>query len=325
MRGLRLLTKTDGIAAAFALLLSGPIVAHAGTQADSALHILQAKDARLNDVAWKLVRGNAQSCERTRLASGLLLQDMAGYGDADAARAALGVTGDFAVQAAAKDSPAARAGLRANQTVLSIDGTGLADLVAGRTQAWERLRTAKAALDSALADDGVALLATSADGPVLALLGEEACTVDFEIRTGHSSAVADWAVVYIGDDFPGLSYVEDEFAAAVAHEMAHVILRHPAWLTERGRKRKDVRMTEREADRLMPWLLANAGYDPEAALRFMRRWGPAHGGGLFRKRTHDGWDERVEFIEAELPLVRAALARDGHADWRARFPAKDVD
>ena len=51
-------------------------------------------------------------------------------------------------------------------------------------------------------------------------------------------------------------------------------------------------------DRLMPWLLHNAGYDPAAAVRFMRTWGPKHGGWIFRKAMDgkekdmgkgDGW------------------------------------
>ena len=78
-------------------------------------------------------------------------------------------------------------------------------------------------------------------------------------------------------------------------------------------------MTEREADRLMPWLLANAGYDPAAALRFMERWGPHHDGGIFRKRTHDGWDERADAIAAEVAIVSTEMAASGSADWRKLF------
>ena len=85
------------------------------------------------------------------------------------------------------------------------------------------------------------------------------------------------------------------------------------------RKRRAVRLTEREADRLMPWLLANAGYDPGAAHRFMVRWGKKHDPGVFRKRTHDGWDERAEFIAAEIPLVERLLKSEGHADWSRHF------
>ncbi len=83
-----------------------------------------------------------------------------------------------------------------------------------------------------------------------------------------------------------------------------------------------MRLTERDADRLMPWLLANAGYDPHAAARFMSRWGPRHGGGLLRKRTHDGWDERVEFIGAEIAVVERLMAEQGSADWSRHFVAQ---
>ena len=93
---------------------------------------------------------------------------------------------------------------------------------------------------------------------------------------------------------------------------------------EIGWKRKLVRLPERDADRLMPWLLANAGYDPAEAVRFMRIWGPKHGGWIFRARTHDGWDERLEFIAAELPKIEQAqsLRDDGLADWAQYFDAE---
>ena len=80
-----------------------------------------------------------------------------------------------------------------------------------------------------------------------------------------------------------------------------------------------VRLTEREADRLMPWLLANAGFDPVAGAHFFERWGPRHGGWIFRARSHDGWDERADFIAAELPLVRHSQTARGGADWPALF------
>ena len=108
-------------------------------------------------------------------------------------------------------------------------------------------------------------------------------------------------------------------AAALAHELAHNLLAHRAWLRKEGRTVGNIRQTEREADRLMPWLLANAGYDPAAAARFFRQWGPRHGGWIFRARTHDGWDERAEFVTAELPKIAAMRAAGGMADWRTGF------
>ena len=122
-----------------------------------------------------------------------------------------------------------------------------------------------------------------------------------------------------GEDFVGFTFPEEELAAVIAHELSHNLLAHRAWLDAHGRKRKHVRASEREADRLMPWLLANAGYEPEAALRFMERWGPNHSAGIFRARTHEGWDERAEHIAAEIKRVKSHRAPDGSADWKTHF------
>ncbi|MEM8723912.1 MAG: hypothetical protein AAGE86_00175 [Pseudomonadota bacterium] len=128
----------------------------------------------------------------------------------------------------------------------------------------------------------------------------------------------------LGMNFPGFAYDEEIFAGAVAHELAHNLLGHRKWLEANGEGRRNVRRIEREADRLMPWLMANAGYDPEAAYRFMTTWGPKHDGGLFRARTHDGWDERAEFIAAEIPLIKELMEREGAADWSVHF-TREID
>jgi predicted Zn-dependent protease len=139
------------------------------------------------------------------------------------------------------------------------------------------------------------------------------------VLDGGGKAMAEGTRVIFGRGFPGFSYPEPEFAAAVAHELAHNLLRHRALLDEKGRSLGNVRLSEREADRLMPWLLANAGFAPAAAVRFMERWGPRHGGGLFRARTHEGWDERADAIRAEVVKVEALMASEGRADWARHF------
>jgi hypothetical protein len=70
--------------------------------------------------------------------------------------------------------------------------------------------------------------------------------------------------------------------------------------------------------------MANAGYNPAAAPRFFAGWGQLHGGGITRSPTHDGWQDRVAAVTAELPAITAAQASSGEklADWRTRFPGQ---
>ena len=74
----------------------------------------------------------------------------------------------------------------------------------------------------------------------------------------------------------------------------------------------------------MPWLMANAGYDPAAAATFMEQWGSKHDAGFLMVRKHHGWDQRAEFIPAELPLIAELMAREGRADWRTHF-RREID
>lgn len=314
------------VAPALALLLALVQPALAETReeaAAAALAALQQNDARLLAVGWRLAAGNAAYCSDARPAVGLLLQDMAGYAEPEAMRKAAGTAGPIAVQAVAPGSPAQAAGLGANDEIVAIDGASAAARPAPEEEDWRRLTRLHDTIDSSLAADGRVGL-TLPDRGEVTLEGVPACPSRFEI-IGGDGAAAEGRRVVIGRKFVGLSYPEDEFAAAIAHEFAHNLLRHRVWLDRHGRKWKNVRMTEREADRMMPWLLANAGYDPAAALRFMRRWGPDHGGGLFRKRTHEGWDERAEMIEAEIALVEAVRAPDGGADWSRHFVREVAD
>ncbi|QUL39464.1 hypothetical protein KDC96_12605 [Erythrobacter sp. JK5] len=290
----------------------------------TAIGHFQALDQKLQDVGWKLVRGNAPFCQRQIRSIGLQLQDLASYGAPDIARLALGLSGDFAVQTAARGSPAALSGeFTPNREITRLGDRDPNLWEAGERRHWQRLTRAHDWIDSALAD-GRSLAFGFADGGEAAPEPVVICATRFELAGEGKRAVATGDRVVIGMNFAGFSYAEEIFAGAVAHELAHNLLGHRAWLSEHGRKRRNVRRAEREADRLMPWLMANAGYDPAAAYRFMTTWGPRHDGGLFRARTHDGWDERAEFIAAELPAIAALMEREGKADWSRHF-TRDID
>lgn len=307
------------LAAAAALILAVPL--HAAPREDKALTELQARDAQLFAIGWRLVTANAPFCEPAITALGLSVLDAGAFGDPAAVRRQLGLAADLALGAVAPGSPAAAAGLGVNDTLLAIDGLALAEAYPRNRPAWQRLIDITAALDAAAAAGPVTLtIARGAEGPrAVTLIGVPACSSRFEVLDSGGKAMAEGTRVIFGKGFPGFAYPEPEFAAAVAHELAHNVLRHRARLDEAGRSLGNVRLTEREADRLMPWLLANAGFGPDAAARFMERWGPRHDGGLFRNRNHEGWDERAQAIHAEVAKVKSLMVSEGRADWARHF------
>lgn len=314
-----------------AALLAHPGAALASPPADKAATELtgwQAKEARLFAIGWRLVTGNAPFCADASPALGVLLHDSGSYARPEQVQAALGLHGPIGVQAVAPGSPAAEAGLKADDTLLSLMGVTLAALPLNAKAPWERLAAINDMLEARLRSAGaVAMIWRDRSGRVreAQIAGQRACPTRFELLSANSRVVADGARVLLGEGFVGFAYSDELLAAAVAHELAHNLLRHRARLDRTGRGQAAVRATEREADRMMPWLLTNAGYPPQAAAEFMRRWGPRGAGGMLggimRARSHDGWDERAARIEAELPTITAATAADGRADWRSRFPA----
>lgn len=284
----------------------------------------QDADQRLQNVGWRLARGNVGLCPKVVASIGLQLQDMASYGAPGIARKALGLSRDFAVQTAAAGSPAALSGAFVrNREVTALEQLDPNTWPARQAMDWTRLVWAHDHIEAMLAEHGGIAIAFG-DGEMVRLQPVEVCASRFELMGEGGKAVADGKRVVIGIDFPAFAYDEPEFAALVAHEFAHNVLGHDAWLDANGRSRRHVRRTEREADRLMPWLLANAGYDPAAAARFWRQWGTKHDAGLLMVREHDGWDEREEFAAAEVPLVTQLMAREGRADWRVHF-RREID
>lgn len=314
------------IAAGAVLLMAAPLAAQPIDYAAERAQISRFQDAdqRLQDVGWQLARGNVGFCPKVVPSIGLQLQDMASYGAPAIARKALGLKGDFAVETAARGSPAAANGaLTRNREIVALERFDPNQWPAGPSMDWQRLVKAHDHIEAMLTEHGGIALGF-ADGSAVRLLPVEVCATRFELMGDGAKAVADGSRVVIGINFPAFAYDEPVFAALVAHELAHNVLGHDAWLDRNGRNRKHVRRTEREADRLIPWLLANAGYDPAAGVTFMQQWGSQHDAGLSLLRKHDGWDERAEFIAAELPLIAELMGREGRADWTAHF-RREID
>ena len=230
---------------AAALLVAVPLAA---ATPDRELAELQARDQQLFAVGWKLASANAAHCDRATPSLGLSVLDAGGFGDPDAVRRQLGLSADLAAGAVAPGSPAAMVGIAPGDTLGALNGTPLAERFPRAKPAWRRLVEVTAALDAAAAA-GPVMLTLARNGTAqrtVALRGIPACPSRFEVLDSGGRAAAEGTRVIFGRGFPGFAYPEAEFAAAVAHEFAHNLLRHRATLDAKGRSLGNVRLTERE-------------------------------------------------------------------------------
>jgi predicted Zn-dependent protease len=137
----------------------------------------------------------------------------------------------------------------------------------------------------------------------------------------YQKAYCDGAIV-IGQWMRDMCESEDELAAIVAHEKAHLILKHgekawyekfggwvSSWFVDESKPRfrgppdpKSVKR-ENEADEMGLMLMAEAGYDPQAAVdfwtRYYERTGWWEGDG-----THPKPRERLAHLNALMPKAK---------------------
>lgn len=307
--------------AALGAALLVPCAAQANDAAalQKSLRELQAYDATVQSIGFRLASANAPFCADRQSSVGLLLADTRNFSEPDRIRQALGIKGDFAVEAVATGSPAAAAGLATGAEVVSIDGEPLAALPAARANDSKRVNRIHDLVDAGLARDGKVRVAL-ASGKEVALNGVPACRSRFELVQGGNGGQSDGLFAQVSLAALRKGNRDDERAWVIAHELAHNVLRHRARLGAIGRTIANVRETEREADRLSVWLMANAGYDPKAALVFVHNWGAKGLAGHLVTPDHDRTETRIKAMRAEIEVIAATPANAaGLRDWRFRF------
>lgn len=290
------------------------MVAAAASPDPASLEAVRAIDLRLATIAHRLVTANAPLCRDLTPATGMIVHAESQYDAAaqPAARQAFGFSTPVAVEAVVAGSPAAIAGVRANDGLVAVGGEELAGTAAAPSSADR-----DAALD-VLERQQSPVRVTIVRGearrtvPIAAPAG---CRSRFEVVLGPKmTAHSDGKVVQIGIRFFE-RYRDEETAVIVAHELAHVILRHRIRLEaagvrgglmkELGRNAQLSQAVELEADVLGVSLLHNAGYDPASAARFWRDHGGDIDGGLFRSRSHPATRRRIAAIEAAAAAIPA--------------------
>ena len=291
---------------------------------------LRRQDERLAGVASRLFQPNAVFCDRLMPDLGLVLHSRDQYNSTYAVQFS---DSNLAVSAIASGSAAATAGLREGDQILAIGDTPVGTLQP------DGARPARDVGFDILADQAVDAPVTvsvkrGGNTETFELVAPASCRLLVEITTEKGySARTDGKVMQVSYSLAE-AVTDDQLAAILAHELGHVVLRHRqrleaagvdgGLLKEVGQNRIVARSTEIAADRMSVHLLANAGFDPHAAIRFWQT--PASqrvSGGIFRSGIYPSISGRIAILADEiaryLPLG-AAPDYPGHLLAQREMP-----
>ena len=210
--------------------------------------------------------------------------------------------------------PAERAGVRVGDRLMAANGAdwdqpGFADVFRKAEQADPdmaqiTLRVAR--------DHGVSTV------PVT---GQRACAV-YAVLVPRNvvNASANGTTAFINSGLEQALPQDDELAAVIAHEIAHVLLGHSPAMTGPRADRPNRGQIEQDADALGVRLMLSAGIDPIAAVRAVATIG-AHGRGPISRLlglygSYLPTQERQRFLQAQIATARAEVAATQPEDRR---------
>jgi predicted Zn-dependent protease len=221
------------------------------------------------------------------------------------------------------DSPAAKAGLQAGDVLVSINGRALkhgpeASNVDIEPRA-DRARVHKLLYEQLSAGPAELLVHRSGATRLVALDAPKGCPARVRLgRDDRPTAVANGGEVVVSTGLLREVRNDDELAVVIAHETAHITLRHAerlraegvptGMLRELGRNAVRVLASEIEADRLGIKLGWAAGYDMNAAIPFWRRFYARHDGPRL-SRTHPSLKQRERIIREALAELQSGPQR----------------
>ena len=295
-------------------LISAPAIAAPKAETVAAYRAIAAQDARLATVGHRLANANAPFCgNKMGFNPGWVLHDIAQYPDAEAAKAAFVFAQPVEVAFVVAGGDAETQGVKAGDGLIRIGNRDIASFAQSKPLGVQRLDAVRTLLNGLWGPSYLAPLRVQRSAETRELLFQlnPVCASHFWVDASNAiEAGADGDQVRITSALIDFVASDDELAAVAAHELAHNLLGHPTG-SATTRKSKSITATEIEADRLSMWLLTNAGYDAQAAVRFWQRCGAKSCVGLFR---YPGWKKRVAGIKAEIDLITKTPEQNGRRD-----------
>jgi beta-barrel assembly-enhancing protease len=282
----------------------------------AAYRALVQQDLRLATIGYRLQSANAPFCSRRERNPGWVLHDEQQYPDRTVAQAAFGMKSPIAIAATVPGGPAHGVGLVAGDGLIAVNDTAIAaDVDVRQKPSAERIERFQRSIRNTFATLGPIRLTleTGAGRRQVVLDPPSICASRFWVDARPKlDAGADGEGVRVTEGLMAFTAQDDaELAAVAAHELAHNLLGHRQRIKAARNRTSEILATEIEADRLSVWLMANAGYDPVAALRFIERYGRKTGLGIFSDGTHLRWKSRVKVMQSEIDMMQKTQNQNG--------------
>lgn len=204
-------------------LETGEIAAEQNRQALFVLEQRAGEYQRIYAIAERLYRANLEFCHRTSPAIGVRVENLHDYPREFRAAASnlWGLSDQPSVLWVAEDSPAATAGLRARDRILSVNGRAV------RTGRQATRHTNGLLRDAA--DEGPVALQVARGSETLSLTvtPQQSCAYQFYVVDDDAiNAAADGRTIYLNRGMLRFAQSDEELALILGHELAHNAMRH---------------------------------------------------------------------------------------------------